>query len=76
MTYCLCGGDTHGEGCKALVHPSKIESLQPEMLGKHQILAFLEKTICCFQVVHDFHPDGIARLNLPDSTWQTASIIS
>ena len=35
------------------------------MLAKHQILAFLSKKICCF--VHDFHPEWIARLNLPDS---------
>ena len=50
------------------MHPSKIASLQPEMLAKHRILAYLAKKISCF--VHDFHPDWIARLNLPDSNGQ------
>ena len=35
------------------------------MLAKHQILSYLSKKICCF--FHDFHPEWIARLKLPDS---------
>ncbi len=65
MTHRLCGIDTHGKVLVSLVHPSQIASLQPEKLAAHQISAFLGKKICCF--VHDFHPDWIARLNLPVS---------
>ena len=68
MKHRLCGGGGNGNGCTSLVHPSKIASLQPEMLAKHRILAYLAKKISCF--VHDFHPDWIARLNLPDSNGQ------
>jgi hypothetical protein len=63
MTHRLFGTNNHRKDSVHLVHPSKIASLQPEKLAVHKILAFLGKKICCF--VHDFHPDWIARLNLP-----------
>ena len=61
----LCGGDTHGNGLTAIVHPSKIASLQPNMLTESPTLGYLGKKICHF--VHDFHPRWIARLHLPDT---------
>jgi hypothetical protein len=63
MTHRLFGTNNNAKDSVHLVHPSKIASLQPEKLAVHKILAFLGKKICCF--VHDFHPDWIARLNLP-----------
>jgi hypothetical protein len=59
----LCGGDKHGQGITALVHPSKIASLQPSKLSESPTLGYLGKTICHF--VHDFHPRWIKRLHLP-----------
>ena len=63
MTHRLFGTNNNARKSVHLVHPSKFASLQPEKLAVHKILAFLGKKICCF--VHDFHPDWIARLNLP-----------
>ena len=68
MNHHLCGttrSSSIKSGNMALVHPSKISTLQPELLAKHRILKYMSKKICCF--IHDFHPDWIARLNLPDS---------
>ena len=59
----LCGGDNHGQGITALVHPSKIASLQPSKLSESPTLGYLAKKICHF--VHDFHPRWIKRLHLP-----------
>ena len=60
MTHHISGTDNKGRGNIALVHPSKISRLQPDMLAKHSILAFLLKKISCF--VHDCHPYWIAHL--------------
>jgi hypothetical protein len=63
--HLLCGGDNHGNGMTAIVHPSKIASLQPNKLSESPTLGYLGKKICHF--VHDFHPLWIARLHLPDT---------
>ena len=63
--HLLCGGDTHGDGCTAIVHPSKVAKLQPSKLAESPSLGYLAKKIC--QFVHDFHPLWIARLHLPET---------
>ena len=63
--HLLCGGDTHGDGCTAIVHPSKVANLQPSKLAESPSLGYLAKKIC--QFVHDFHPLWIARLHLPET---------
>ncbi len=61
----LMGGDNHGNGCTAIVHPSKVALLQPSKLAESPSLGYLAKKIC--QFVHDFHPLWIARLHLPET---------
>ena len=63
--HLLCGGDTHGNGSNAIVHPSKIALLQRSKLAETPALGYLAKKICHF--VHDFHPLWVARLHLPET---------
>ena len=65
LTHHIGGGDTHGDGSSALVHPSKIASRQPEKLAALKELAYLGPKLCYF--LQDFHPDWIARMQLPKS---------
>ncbi len=62
------GWEESKTGFIALLNPNALASRQPQYLPEHRLLSFLGKKICHF--IHDFHPNWIARLGLPDSNEQ------
>jgi hypothetical protein len=73
MAHQLVWGGKNQTGYIALLHPNALASRQPQYLAEHRLLSFLGKKICHF--IHNFHPNWIARLGLPDSNGQHDQLV-